>query len=340
MIFEDTLNKLFNSEDLSFKEAECAMRSIMSGEVSEIALSAWLTAMKIKGETADEVGGCASEMNRHSYSVQCTDSTVVDIVGTGGDGAKSFNISTASAFVAAGGGITVAKHGNRAVSSRSGAADVLSELGVNIMLTPEEMSECLNEVGMAFLFAPNLHPAMKYAMPVRRELQTRTIFNILGPLCNPVHPRRITVGVYNEDLCRLVAGALIKIGITHAMVVHGRDGMDEISITAPTKICEVRNGEVTERDFNPVTYGIALGDPVEIQGGTPAENAEIIEKILYAKEMGAPRRIVLLNAASSFIVSGRAGNWKDALEMVAESIDSGKAAEKLDLLRSFSNSRT
>ena len=336
-MFENLLKKLFEGKNLSFDEAENAMEEIMSGRVSPVSLSAWLTALKIKGETADEIGGCAAAMNRHACKIKPEDSEAVDIVGTGGDGAKTFNISTAAAFTAAGADITVAKHGNRAVSSKSGAADVLSELGINIELSPEQMENTLNSVGIAFLFAPLLHPAMKHAMPVRRELKTRTIFNILGPLCNPADTKRMVIGVYAPELCRIVAEAALKIGKKHVLIVHGTDGLDEISTTAPTEICELRNGVIDEYKFDPEEIGINRAGPAEIAGGTPAENGELIRNILNGTEKGPPRDIVIVNAAAAVYVAGKAGSLREAANLATESIDSGAAYEKLDQLSVFTN---
>ena len=338
IMFDKILKKLYAKEDLTFEEAEAAMEEIMSGNVSPIKLASWLTALKLKGESASEIGGSAATMNKYASKINCNDPNVIDIVGTGGDGAKTFNISTTSAFVAAGAGITVAKHGNRAVSSLSGAADVLSELGINLELTPAQMEQTLNTVGISFLFAPLLHPAMKHAMPVRKEMGTRTIFNILGPLCNPASTQRMTIGVYEKELCPLIAEAALKIGKEHILVVHGADGLDEITTTTTTHICEVRNGKIIEYDLNPEDFGIAKVAQNEIAGGTPAQNADLLRSILSGKEQGAKRDIVLINSASSMIVSGKTDNWKDAIALAAESIDSGKALEKLDQLIVFTNS--
>lgn len=331
-MFDESLHKLLNGTSLTFEEAKSAMDEIMTGKVSEIKLSSWLTALKLKGENADEIGGCAASMNKHATKISCSDPDVIDIVGTGGDGAKTFNISTTAAFVAAGAGITVAKHGNRAVSSLSGAADVLAEHGINISITPASMEKCLNQVGISFLFAQMLHPAMKYAMPVRKELATRTIFNILGPLCNPANPQRMVIGVYSKELCPLIAEAALKIGKKHVLVVHGNDGLDEITTTTTSRICEVRNELIKEYDFEPETAGIPKAAPEDIQGGTPAENAKLIRNILAGKNKGPERNIVLLNSAAAIIVAGKTADWKEAVDIAAEAIDSGKAIEKLDTL--------
>ena len=331
-MFDESLKKLLNGASLSFEEADASMEEIMTGQVSDIKLSSWLTALKLKGETADEIGGCAASMNRHSTKINCSDPDVIDIVGTGGDGAKTFNISTAASFVAAGAGITVAKHGNRAVSSKSGAADVLTEHGINISISPQIMEKCLNQVGISFLFAQMLHPAMKYAMPVRKELATRTIFNILGPLCNPAETQRMTIGVYSKHLCRLIAEAALKLNKKHILVVHGNDGLDEITTTTSTHICEVRNGQINEYEFEPEMAGIPKAKPEDIQGGTPAENAALIRNILLGQTEGPERDIVVLNAASSVIVSGKTSDWKEAANLANKSIDSGAALNKLDAL--------
>lgn len=336
-MFDESLYKLLNGASLTFEEAEGSMEEIMTGQISDIKLSSWLTALKLKGETADEIGGCAAAMNKHATRIYSADPDVVDIVGTGGDGAKTFNISTAAAFVIAGSGITVAKHGNRAVSSKSGAADVLSEHGINITISPASMERCLNEVGISFLFAQMLHPAMKYAMPVRKELATRTIFNILGPLCNPAQTSKMTIGVYNKNLCRLIAEASLKIGKKHILVVHGNDGLDEITTTTSTNICEVRDGKITEYEFMPEMAGIPKAEPEDILGGTPNENAGIIRNILAGKLHGPKRDIVVLNAASAIMAADKTEDWKKAVKIADESIDSGKALEKLDALIEFSS---
>ncbi len=331
-MFDLTLSKLLDSCPLSFEEACGAMDEIMEGKVSEIKISSWLTALKMKGESPDEIGGCAASMNAHATVIRCTRGEPVDIVGTGGDGAKTFNVSTAAAFVAAGAGITVAKHGNRSVSSKSGAADVLSEHGIDISVSPAIMEKCLNEIGISFLFAPVLHPAMKYVMPVRKELATRTIFNILGPLCNPAKTPRMLIGVYDKRLVRIFAEALLKLGKTHVFVVHGADGLDEISNTGPTTICEVRNGVIREFELHPSEAGVDISSPDQILGGSPEENAKIIRHILSGQLKGPKRDIVVLNAAAAAIVAGLTSDWKEAAKIANASIDSGKAGDKLEAL--------
>jgi anthranilate phosphoribosyltransferase len=313
------------------------MDEIMDGNVSPAKLAAWLVALKLKEESAAEIGGCAASMNRHATQVHCDDSSAIDIVGTGGDGAKTFNISTTAAFVASGAGATVAKHGNRSVSSLSGSADVLTELGLDIAISPKKMEECLAKVGMAFLFAPSLHPAMKHAMPVRKELETRTIFNILGPLCNPAGTNRMVIGVYSEHLCEIMAKAAKSIGKKCGMVVHGTDGLDEFTTTAPTLVRELRDGKINEYKLDPEKLGIRRASPAEIAGGNPTENAKLIRSILSGEESGPPRDIVLLNAAAGIIVADIANNWKEALRLAAESIDSGAALNKLRELATQTN---
>ncbi|NOY75022.1 MAG: anthranilate phosphoribosyltransferase [Kiritimatiellaeota bacterium] len=328
-MFDTTLKKLLDGKSLAFEEAENAMDEIMDGNVSPAKLAGWLVALKLKIETSEEIGGCAASMNRHSTKIRCDDEKVIDIVGTGGDGAKTFNISTAAAFVAAGAGATVAKHGNRSVSSLSGSADVLTELGVRITMSPESMEQVLAEIKIAFLFAPSLHPAMKHAMPVRKELGTRTIFNILGPLCNPALASRMVIGVYSEPLCATIAEAAKAIGKKHVMVVHGSDGLDEITTTSPTLVCELRDGKIKRYHLEPEKQGIQLARAAEIAGGTPADNAKLIRAILTGKERGAPRNIVTLNAAAGILVANLAEDWKGALRLAEKSIDSGAAADKL-----------
>ena len=334
-MFDDTLKKLLNGDSLSLQESEAAMEEVMTGGVSDVKLASWLTALKLKGETADEIGGCATAMNRHALKINCNDDSVVDIVGTGGDGAKTFNISTTVAFVVAGAGATVAKHGNRAVSSKSGAADVLSELGLNINLSPEKMEAALNDIGISFLFAPLLHPAMKYAMPVRRELKTRTIFNVLGPLCNPAETQRMLIGVYSQELCRIVAEAALKMGKKHIIVAHGSDGLDEITTTGITHICEVCNGNIDEYDIAPEQFGLERANPEDLSGGTPSENAAITRSILSGQLTGRKRDVVMLNAAVSLLTSGKVNSIEDGLASAGDSIDSGRASQKLESLAAF-----
>ncbi len=321
--------------ELTREETESAMDMIMSGEVPPVKLAAWLTALRMKGETAAEIAGCASSMSRHAINIPCTDPNAIDIVGTGGDGAHTINISTAAAFVAAGAGITVAKHGNRAVSSKSGAADVLSALGVKVELTPEQMVECLKKTGMVFLYAPLLHPAMKYAMPVRRELGIRTIFNILGPLTNPAKVKRYVLGVYDDKLRKLIAAAAVNLGYERLLVVHGSDGLDEITISGPTYVSEVNGGKIRETKFKPEDFGMSSAPLEDIAGGDPAANASIVREILAGKLYGPKRDVVVMNAAAAIYVSGKADSLKQGVEMAKNAIENGAATEKLAEMQKF-----
>lgn len=328
-----TLQKLLVHESLDFEEAKTTMLEIMNGHASEIKLAAWLTALRMKGETSDEVGGCAAAMNSCGVKLHCLDDKVIDTCGTGGDSVGTFNISTAAAFIAAGAGVTVAKHGNRAVSSKSGSADILSEIGLNLNIPIETMEYCLNKIGIAFLFAPSLNPAMKHAMPVRIDLGIRTVFNIIGPLCNPANARRAVIGVYDKKLCSIMARAAKSLGKEHVMVVHGGDGIDEITTTATTHICELRNGEIREYEFDPLkTLGIPRSSPYQILGRSPTENAKTLTEIFTGDEKGPIRDIVVLNAAAAIMVSGKNLKWDEAFAMAEESIVNGNAHAKLKAL--------
>lgn len=333
-----TLNKLVENKSLTFEEAQKAMEEIMTGKVSPVKLASWLTALRMKGETPEEIAGCAAVMSIHATKIACSDPKAIDIVGTGGDGSHTFNISTAAAFIAAGAGITVAKHGNRAVSSLSGSADVLSELGVNINLGAIEIEACLNKIGIAFLFAPLLHTAMKHAMPVRKELGMRTVFNILGPLSNPAGIKRIVLGVYDKNLCLVVAKAAVSLGVEYVMVVHGNDGLDEITTTTSTHICEVHNTELREYEFDPVALGMSRACTEDLKGKSSSENAKLLRAIISGKEKGRTRDIVLLNAAAGILVAGKAPDWSRALTEAEKSITSGNAFAKLNALIDFTNS--
>jgi anthranilate phosphoribosyltransferase len=334
--FDKSLLKLLEAEDLSFEEASAAMDEIMTGKVPPIRLAAWLTAIKIKGEKAAEIGGCASSMLRSAIKINPLDADAIDTCGTGGDSSGTFNISTAAAFVAAGAGVTVAKHGNRAVSGKAGSADVLEKLRVNISLDPAEAEKCLNSIGIVFLFAPNFHPAMRYAAQVRKELGFRTIFNILGPLCSPASVKRALIGVYDERLCRLMAESALQLGYKKILVVHGNDGLDEISICSTTTVCEIRSGGIIEYEFNPQHHGFELCARDAISGGGAEENAEIIRGILSGKIDGPRRDVTILNAAAAILASGKSENWNTAILMAKEAIVSGKALSKLDALADFS----
>jgi len=335
---DETLRTVLAGESLAFAEAEAAMAEIMAGEASAVKLAAWLTALRMKGETAAEIGGCAAAMAAQATRIPCADPLAVDIVGTGGDGVGTHNLSTAAAFVAAGAGLTVAKHGNRAVSSRSGSADVLAALGVRIDLTPEDMAACLRETGIAFLFAPSLHPAMRHAMPVRRELGIRTIFNVLGPLTNPAGVRRLVIGVYSPALCPVIAAACREIGKEHVLVVHGA-GMDELTPAGPAAVCELRNHELHEYVLDPADLGIPPCRREDLLGGTPEDNAAMIRAVLAGEERGPVRDAACLGAAAALVAAGKAEDWPAALAMATAAIDGGHAAARLAAMIAFSTTR-
>ncbi len=335
-IINETLLKLLDRQTLSCEESKAAMNEIMSGNVSPVKLAAWLTALRMKGETSSEIAGGASVMREKSLKVFCADPEAVDTCGTGGDGQHTINVSTTAAFIAAGSGITIAKHGNRAVSSKSGSADVFAALGIRIEMSQEEMAECLSRAGIAFLFAPGLHPAMKHAMPVRKELGIRTIFNILGPLTNPAGAARGVIGVYSKHLCRLVAEAGIMLGMKKLIVVHGSDGLDELTVTGPSFVCEACTDRIHEYILSPEELGIPLAVHEDIKGGSPAENAEILKDIVAGRERGHRRRICVLNAAAAILAADKASGWNEAIRRAEESIDTGAATEKLRLLTKLS----
>ena len=335
-IFDKTLEKLIHQEDLSYDEAYGAMISIMNGEVPPIRLAAWLTLLKVKGEKAPEISGSAAAMREKSLKIKANDKDTVDTCGTGGDCSGTFNVSTAAAIIASGAGLTVAKHGNRAVSGKCGSADVLEKIGVNINMTPENAEKCLNETGITFLFAPNFHPAMKYAAPVRKELGFRTIFNILGPLCNPAEVKKAVIGVYSRHLCKILAEAASKIGYEDLLVLHSDDGLDEISLSAPTFICEIRNGEIIEYEFNPVHHGFNLISSESFAGGDAEKNAKIILDILDPQKPDSPmRQMAILNASAAIFASKKTRNWDNAIESARESVSKGAALKKLTDWKNF-----
>jgi anthranilate phosphoribosyltransferase len=328
----ETIARLVEGQDLTEQEASSAMEQIMRGEATPAQIAAFMTALRMKGETVEEIAGCAAAMRQHSTFITSFSPSTVDTCGTGGDGGKTFNISTTAAFVVAGAGVPVAKHGNRSVSSRCGSADLLRALGIEVEIDKERMEGCLREVGMGFLFAPLLHPAMKYALAPRREIGIRTIFNILGPLTNPAQVKAQVLGVFRADLTVKMAHVLGKMGSRHALLVHGMDGLDEITTTAPTQVSEWRNGGVQTFLLEPKTWGIPRAHPPELVGGTPEENAQITLKILRG-EKGPKRDIVLLNAAAALIAAERARDFAEGLKIAAEAIDSSSALHKLEALR-------
>ncbi len=335
-MIEESLKKLIDGENLSREEMHDIFAEMMEGGVSDTQKSALLVALRMKGETAEEITGAAIAMRERVVSLNLDSSGLIDTCGTGGDGCATFNISTVAAIVAAGAGARVAKHGNRAVSSSCGSADVLAALGVNIDLNADEIVEVLNRIGISFLFAPRLHPAMRAVSDVRKALGVRTIFNLLGPLTNPALARRQIVGVYEPNLVRIVAEVLLALGAERAMVVHSRDGMDEISISAPTDVCEVVEGEIRSYEVTPESLGLQRYSMETILGGDAAANAAIAKAILRGGE-GAMRDVVLANAGAALYVSGSAPSLREGVVLAKQSIDSGEALKKLKELIRITN---
>jgi anthranilate phosphoribosyltransferase len=334
-VIKEAIARAARREDLGYDASREVMDEIMSGQASEIQMAAFLTAMAVKGETIDEITGSAAGMRSHCVRL-LHDMDVLEIVGTGGDGSNSFNISTTSAMVISAAGIPVAKHGNRAASSKSGAADVLEALGVDITVPPEKSLELLRGLGLCFLFAQNYHIAMKYVAPVRRELGIRTIFNILGPLVNPAGANMELLGVYEEDLVEPMARVLSNLGVKNALVVFGHDGLDEISVSSPTSVCEVRDGTFKSYVISPENFGLRRCLKSDIVGGTPAENAKITRAVLSGQE-GPRRDAVLLNSAAAIYIARPDMEMRDAIDVAREAIDSGKASAKLDAFIKLSN---
>lgn len=328
-MIKEAIIKLSKKEDLTYKEAETVMNEIMSGEATPVQMSAYLTALSLKGETIDEITASAAGMRAHCVKL-LHDMDVLEIVGTGGDGANSFNISTTSALVIAAGGVPVAKHGNRAASSKSGAADVLEALGVKITVSPEESARILKKINICFLFAQNYHFAMKYVAPIRKELGIRTVFNILGPLSNPAGANMELMGVYDETLVEPLAQVMAKLGVVKGMVVYGQDKLDEISMSAPTTVCEIRNGWFQSYQIRPEQFGYNRCVKEELAGGTPEENAQITRDILEGREKGPKRQAVCLNAGASLYITGKAKTIEEGVRMAESLIDSGAAVKKLE----------
>jgi len=329
-MIKEAIGKLVSGESLSQSEAAAVMEEIMSGESTSAQIGSFLTALRVKGETIDEIAGLAEVMRAKATPVRASQ-PVVDTCGTGGDSSGTFNISTTAAFVAAGAGLTVAKHGNRAMTSKCGSADVLEALGVNITLGPEHVSRCLSEVGVGFMFAPLYHPAMKNVAGPRRELGIRTVFNILGPLTNPAGASAQLLGVPSDDLVGKLAAVLQRLGCRHALVVHGADGVDELSITGPSLVGEVRGGELRTYTVRPEDFGLKRGDPAELAGDTATANAIKVRGIL-AGSNGAARRVVLLNAAAALVAGDAVSTITEGVALAARSIDSGAALDRLDRL--------
>ena len=328
-MIKEAIIKLSKKQDLAYAEAEAVMDEIMSGQATPVQMSAYLTALSLKGETIDEITASAAGMRAHCIKL-LHNLDVLEIVGTGGDGSNSFNISTTSSLVIAAGGVPVAKHGNRAASSKSGAADVLEALGVKITLTPERSAEILKKINICFLFAQNYHIAMKYVAPIRKELGIRTVFNILGPLSNPAGANMELMGVYDQSLVEPLAQVMANLGVNRGMVVYGQDSLDEISMCAPTSVCEIRDGKFTSYEITPEQFGYERCEKGALTGGTPAENAEITKAILKGEEKGPKRQAVCLNAGAALYIAGKAVSIEEGVKLAESLIDSGAALKKLE----------
>ena len=347
MTITEAIKRVVERYDLSAAEAELVLDQIMTGQCTDAQIAALLTALRMKGETVDEITGFARVMRRKAAPVRPRSATaelagtereaLIDTCGTGGDVSGSFNVSTATAFVVAGAGVRVAKHGNRSVSSQCGSADVVEALGVKLDLSPERISECIDEVGIGFLHAPLLHEAMKYVALARKQMGIRTIFNLLGPLTNPAGADTQVIGVYAEHLTEVVARVLRELGSRRALVVHGMDGLDEVSISGPTKVTELKNGELNTYTVQPEDFGLKRASMKDIQGGDARQNAGIILEILNGTS-GPRRDIVLLNASAAFVASSRVRDFNAGVELAAQSIESGAALNNLHRLIDFTNS--
>ena len=335
-MIRESIIKLSKKQNLNYEEAEAVMDEIMSGKATPVQMSAYLTALALKGETIEEITASAAGMRAHCIKL-LHDMDVLEIVGTGGDGSNSFNISTTASLVISAGGVPVAKHGNRAASSKSGAADVLEALGVKITISPEKSQELLKKIGICFLFAQNYHIAMKYVAPIRKELGIRTVFNILGPLSNPAGANMELMGVYDEALVKPLAQVMANLGVTRGMVVFGQDSLDEISMSAPTSVCEIKNGTFTSYVLTPEQFGYERCTKEELQGGTPQENAKITRDILEGKEKGAKRHAVCLNAGAALYIAGKADTIEAGVKLAEQLIDSGAAKTKLEEFIAKSN---
>jgi anthranilate phosphoribosyltransferase len=336
MTIREAIDKLVNRVDLSEGETVDVMNQIMTGEATPLQVAAFLTALRMKGETVDEITGAARVMREKAHRVTVGAKTVLDTCGTGGDQKGTFNISTTAAFVLAGAGVNVAKHGNRSVSSQSGSADVLNALGVKIDAPKDRVEQCIARIGIGFLFAPLLHEAMKYAVQPRRDIGIRTIFNILGPLTNPAMATHQLIGIYSRELAAVVARVLKNLGSVRAMVVHGLEGLDEISICGPTHIAELRDGAIKEYLVEPEQFGIQRCALAKLRGGNAEESATVVRAVLEGRP-GPPRDVVLLNSGAALYVSERAATIQDGMRLAAESIDSGKARQKLADLVAMTN---
>ncbi len=330
----EAIKSVVERKDLTLEQASAVMEEIMTGKATDAQIAALITALRLKGETVDEIAGFASAMRKHALPVKVKAVSLVDTCGTGGDAPNTFNISTTAAFIVAGAGVPVAKHGNRSVSSKSGSADVLEALGVKIELSPEEVAECIDRIGIGFLFAPCFHRAMKYAIGPRRQIGIRTVFNVLGPLTNPAGAEHQVVGVYDGALTEVIARALGNLGVKHALVVHGDDGADEITVTGGSTISELKDGAVETYRVHPEMFGMEVAPPASIAGGTAEENAEILMAVLGG-EKGPKRDVSLLNAAAALVAADRAADLEEGIELASNSVDSGEARRKLEELRAL-----
>ncbi len=335
-MIKEAIIKLSKKQDLTYQEAEAVMDEIMSGEATTIQMSSYLTALAMKGETIDEITASAAGMRAHGLRL-LHEMNVLEIVGTGGDGSNSFNISTTSAMVIASAGVPVAKHGNRAASSKSGAADVLEALGVKITVSPAKSLELLQKLNICFLFAQSYHTAMKYVAPVRKELGIRTVFNILGPLSNPAGANMELMGVYEKELVEPLAQVMMNLGVTKGMVVFGQDKLDEISMSAPTSVCEIRDGKLTSYTITPEQFGYERCGKDDLKGGTPQENAEITRAILTGADKGPKRQAVCLNAGAALYIAGKASSMEDGVRLAERQIDNGEALRVLEAFARESN---
>ena len=336
MNIREAIDKLVNRVNLSEAETIDVMNQIMTGEATPLQVAAFLTALRMKGESVEEITGAARVMREKAHRVNVGSKTVLDTCGTGGDQKGTFNISTTAAFVLAGAGVNVAKHGNRSVSSQSGSADVLGALGVKVDAPKERVEQCIAKIGIGFLFAPLLHEAMKYAVQPRRDIGIRTIFNILGPLTNPAMASHQLIGIYSGELVGMIAHVLKNLGSVRAMVVHGLEGLDEISLCGPTKVAELRDGQVKEYTIEPEQFGLQRCRLEELRGGSAEQSAVIVKGVLEGKP-GPARNVVLLNGGAALYVSGSAATMQDGIRLAAESIDSGKARQKLEQLVEMTN---
>ena len=337
-MIKDAIKAMIEGKTISRDEAYLSIMDILRGEATPAQIGGFITAVRMHGETPEIIAGAAQAMRENMVKIRCNDPQAVDIVGTGGDGAHTFNISTAAAFVTAGAGVTVAKHGSYGVSSKCGSANVLAELGINLQYSAQKAEECLEQLGIAFLFAPALHPAMKHAVGPRKELGFWSLFNILGPLCNPAGVKNGVLGVFSAGLVPIIADACAQLGASHLFVVHGNDGLDEITTTTTSLVTEIRRGKLETYEVQPAGLGLPPARTADITGGDPAENAKIIRS-LFKGEKGPKRDILLLNAAFAIMAGGKAKTPPEGIKLAAESIDSGAALEKLEKLAEASQQK-